>query len=88
VPTLQEGGLKGADVASIWGLHAPPNTPMELRRTIRNAVAAVMQDPELKQKLADRGYEPIVNTPEEHQAQTAALVNQWIEVGKTVNLKE
>lgn len=88
VPTLQEGGLKGADVASIWGLHAPPNTPMELRRTIRDAVAAVMQDQELKQKLADRGYEPIVNTPEEHRAQTAALVNQWIEVGKTVNLKE
>ena len=88
VPTLQEGGLKGADVASIWGLHAPPGTPIEIRRAVRDAVAAVMQEPDLKQKLADRGYEPIVNTPEAHQAQTAALVNQWIEVGKTVNLKE
>ena len=88
VPTLQEGGLKGADVASIWGLHAPPGTPIEIRRAVCDAVAAVMQEPDLKQKLADRGYEPIVNTPEAHQAQTAALVNQWIEVGKTVNLKE
>jgi tripartite-type tricarboxylate transporter receptor subunit TctC len=88
VPTLQEAGLKGADVASIWGLHAPPNTPIEIRRAVRDAVAAVMQDPELKQKLADRGYEPIVNTPEAQQAETARLVNQWIEVGKTVNLKE
>jgi tripartite-type tricarboxylate transporter receptor subunit TctC len=88
VPTLQEGGLKGADVASIWGLHAPPNTPIEIRRAVRDAVAAALQDPELKQKLADRGYEPIVNTPEAQQAETARLVNQWIEVGKTVNLKE
>jgi tripartite-type tricarboxylate transporter receptor subunit TctC len=88
VPTLQEGGLKGADVSSIWGLHAPPGTPIEIRRAVRDAVAAVMQEPELKQKLTERGYEPIANTPEEHQAQTAALVNQWIEVGKTVNLKE
>ena len=39
-------------------------------------------------KLAEYGYEPIANTPEEHQVQTAALVNQWIEVGKNVNLKE
>ncbi len=88
VPTLQEGGLKGADVASIWGLHAPPATPIEIRRAMRDAVAAVLQEPELKQKLAERGYEPIANTPEAHQAQTAALVTQWIEVGKTVNLKE
>jgi hypothetical protein len=34
------------------------------------------------------GYEAIANTPEEHQAQTTALVTQWIEVGKKVNLKE
>ena len=33
VPTLQESGLKGADVTSIWGLHAPPGTPIEIRRT-------------------------------------------------------
>ena len=55
---------------------------------MRAAVAEVVRDPELAKKLAEFGYEPIANTPEEHQAQTIALVNQWIEVGKTVNLKE
>jgi tripartite-type tricarboxylate transporter receptor subunit TctC len=88
VPTFQEAGVKGADVASVWGLHAPPATPIELRRTVRDAVAEVMRDPEMTGKLTQWGYEAIANTPEEHQAQTAALVTQWIEVGKKVNLKE
>ena len=47
-----------------------------------------MRDPEVAKKLVERGYETVANTPEEHQAQTAALVSQWIEVGKKVNLKE
>ncbi|MGH8429456.1 MAG: Bug family tripartite tricarboxylate transporter substrate binding protein, partial [Solimonas sp.] len=88
VPTFQESGIKGADVTSLWGLHAPPGTPIEVRRAMRDAVGAVMREPALARKLAESGYEPILNTPEEHQAQTTALVNQWIEVGKKVNLKE
>jgi tripartite-type tricarboxylate transporter receptor subunit TctC len=88
VPTFQESGVKGADVTSVWGLHAPPGTPIEIRRVMRDAVAEVLRDPELVKKLAERGYEVIANTPDEHQAQTTALVTQWIEVGKKVNLKE
>jgi tripartite-type tricarboxylate transporter receptor subunit TctC len=88
VPTLQESGLSGADVESVWGLHAPPGTPIEVRRLLRDAVAEAMRDPETTKRLAERGYGIIANTPEEHQAQTTALVNQWVEIGKTVNLKE
>lgn len=88
VPTFQESGITGADVTSLWGLHAPPGTPIEVRRTMRDALGAVMREPKLAMKLAEFGYEPIINTPEEHQAQTAALVTQWIDVGKKVNLKE
>ena len=54
---------------------------------MREAIAEVLRDPVAK-RLAEYGYETIANTPEEHQAQTVALVNQWIEVGKKVNLKE
>ncbi|HEY4167573.1 MAG TPA: tripartite tricarboxylate transporter substrate binding protein, partial [Reyranella sp.] len=88
VPTFTEAGLSDADVTSVWGLHAPANTPIALRRTVRDAIAEVMRDPDVAKRLAKYGYEPIANTPEEHQAQTAALVRQWLDVGKTVNLKE
>jgi tripartite-type tricarboxylate transporter receptor subunit TctC len=88
VPTLQEQGLKDADVFSVWGLHAPAGTPIENRRAIRNAIAEVMKDPDVARKLVERGYETIVNTPEEQEIETARQVNHWIEVGKRVNLKE
>jgi tripartite-type tricarboxylate transporter receptor subunit TctC len=88
VPTFTEAGLADADVTSVWGLHAPAGTPIALRRTIRDVIAEVVRDPETAKRLVEYGYEPIANTPEEHQAQTAALVNKWIEIGKTVNLKE
>ena len=88
VPTFQESGLKDADVDSVWGLHAPAGTPVEIRRAVRAAVGDLMRDPETMQKLSERGYSAILNTPEEQQVRTEALVNQWIEVGKKVNLKE
>jgi tripartite-type tricarboxylate transporter receptor subunit TctC len=88
VPTFTEAGLPDADVTSVWGLHAPPATPIAVRRTVRDAVAEVVRDPDLAKRLAEYGYEAIVNTPEEHQTQTANLVNRWIEIGRTVNLKE
>ena len=47
-----------------------------------------MREPDTAKQLTDRGYQTIASTPEEHQAQTNALVGQWIEVGKKVNLKE
>ena len=88
VPTFQESGVKGADVQSVWGLHAPQGTPLAIRRAVRDAVAEVMRASEIVNKLVERGYETVSNTPERHQAQTEALVAQWIEVGKKVNLKE
>ena len=88
VPTFQESGIKGADVTSVWGLHAPAATPLAIRQAVRDAVAEVMRDPEVVKKLVERGYETVANTPQEHQAQTEALVAQWIEIGKKVNLKE
>ncbi|BBK32340.1 tripartite-type tricarboxylate transporter receptor subunit TctC [Stella humosa] len=88
VPTFQESGVTGADVMSVWGVHAPAGTPIAVRRTLRDAISAVMREPEMTAKLAERGYHVNANTPEEHQAQTEAIVAQWLEVGKKVNLKE
>jgi tripartite-type tricarboxylate transporter receptor subunit TctC len=88
VATLHEQGVKDADVFSVWGLHAPAGTPIEIRRAIRDAIVEVAKDPEVAKKLLERGYEMTLNTPEEQEVLTAQTVNLWIEVGKKVNLKE
>lgn len=88
IPTFEAAGLPGVDVASLWGLHAPAGTPLALRQTIRDAVKKVMEEPELRARLNQMGYQPINNTPEEHEAQTRAIVQQWIEIGRQVNLHQ
>ncbi len=88
VPTFAEAGVPGVDVTSVWGIHAPARTPIEIRRKLRDALVATMQDPEVSRRLNQLGYDPIGNTPEEHQRQTEEIVALWIDVAKRVNLNE
>jgi tripartite-type tricarboxylate transporter receptor subunit TctC len=88
VPTFAESGLPGVDITSVWGIHAPARTPIAIRRTLRDAIVATMQDPPVHRRLRELGYDPVGNTPEEHQRQTEQIVALWIEVEKRVNLNE
>lgn len=88
IPTFAEAGLPGVDVGSLWGLHAPAGTPLEIRRKLRDACAVVMTEPAMNARLKELGYEPICNTPEEHQRQTAEIVARWVEIGRRVNLNQ
>lgn len=88
VPTLQEQGVEGADVMSVWGVHAPAGTPIEVRRKLRDAIVKVMNKPEITKRLNGLGYSIIGNTPEEHQKQTEDTVNLWLDIAKKVNLSD
>ncbi len=88
IPTFTEAGLAEVDVPSIWGLHAPANTPLEFRTKVRDAIVATMQEPAVSEKMLKMGYEMIGNTPEEHQRQTEKIVNDWLDISRKVNLKE
>ena len=86
VPTFEEGGLKGVDVQSIWGLHAPAATPLALRRTLRDAVVEVMRMPDINAKLVEAGYDVVGSTPEAHDAETRRLVAFWIDLATKVKI--
>ena len=86
VPTFEEAGLKGVDMTSIWGIHAPAGTPLAVRRALRDMLVEVMRQPEATAKLAEQGYDILGTTPEEHDAETRRLVNFWVELGKKIKL--
>ncbi|MCX7371305.1 MAG: tripartite tricarboxylate transporter substrate-binding protein [Alphaproteobacteria bacterium] len=88
IPTFAEAGLPGVDVASIWGLHAPAGTPLPIRETIREAFRAAAEEPETRARLEQMGYQPIFSTPVEHARQTRAVIEQWMEIGRRVNLNQ
>ncbi len=53
VPTLNEQGLKGFEVKVWHGLYAPKGTPAPVLEKLNAALRAAMQDPSVKQRLAD-----------------------------------
>ena len=53
VPTLDEQGLKGFEVKVWHGMYAPKGTPAPVLDKIGVALRAAMQDPQVKQRLAD-----------------------------------
>lgn len=88
VPTFEESGLKGVDITSVWGIHAPAGTPLPIRRTLRDMLVEVMRSPEITKRMNGLGYDIIGSTPEEHDAETRRLVAFWLDLGTRIKLKE
>jgi tripartite-type tricarboxylate transporter receptor subunit TctC len=85
VPTLQEQGVKGAEVQSWQAVAAPKGTPADVKKKLRDAIAAILNDPSVKDKLVAQGFEIVADTPEhfaKYQATEYARWKQLIETRK------
>jgi tripartite-type tricarboxylate transporter receptor subunit TctC len=77
VPTFAEAGLAGVNAESYWGLYAPAATPPAVVKILNQHFTRALTNPQLAQRLADLGYEPIANTPQEHTAQMKQMIDDW-----------
>lgn len=65
VPTLIEAGVPNYVMGSWQGVVAPAGTPAGVVRTINVAIADVLKDPAVRQRLEAQGAEVIANSPQE-----------------------
>ena len=66
VPTLQEQGLKGADVGIWHGLYAPKGTPKPVLDKLVSSLQTALADADVQKRFADLGavtYGPDKQTP-------------------------
>jgi tripartite-type tricarboxylate transporter receptor subunit TctC len=80
VPTVDEAGVKGFDVVTWNGFFAPANTPPEVIETLSREVRTVLADPDLRQRYADLGLEPLPNSPAELGALLRREIGKWSRV--------
>jgi tripartite-type tricarboxylate transporter receptor subunit TctC len=59
VPTIDASGLKGYEADTYFGLFAPAGTPAEILARIHKEVAALVTTPEIKERFAAQGVEPV-----------------------------
>ncbi len=85
VPTMEELGFKGVTVYSWQAAVAPKGIPADVRNKLRDAIVTALNDPSVKPKLLDLGFEIVGNTPEQFAEFEAREFGRWkkvIEVGK------
>lgn len=80
VPTVQESGVTGFEVASWNGLFAPTKTPPEAIQILNRALQDVLAAPDLRQRFLDLGIEAKASTPEELSARLRRDIEKWSNV--------
>ncbi len=68
LPTMDEAGVKGFDVTSWQGYFGPANMPKEIVTKLNAEIRKVVERPDIKKELANRGMEAFSGTPEEFDA--------------------
>ncbi|WP_219214874.1 Bug family tripartite tricarboxylate transporter substrate binding protein [Variovorax boronicumulans] len=87
IPTVAESGVPGYEVSGWFGLLAPAGTPPAVLKTIQQAIAEAVKQPEVNKQMLDLGAQPVANTPEAFAALVQADVAKWREVVKTTGVK-
>lgn len=77
VPTIAESGMPDLEVASWYGLVAPAATPQRAIAKLSREITAMVNSPEMKERLLALGTEPIGNTPEQFAASMKAEVVRY-----------
>ncbi|SFC46680.1 Tripartite-type tricarboxylate transporter, receptor component TctC [Polaromonas sp. OV174] len=88
VLTLMEQGVKDFDASVFFGIVAPAGTPQDVVAKLNTAFTQVLQQPDVKQRLAEQGLEP---PPQYTPAQLAGYMRsetaKWREVIKVSGAK-
>jgi tripartite-type tricarboxylate transporter receptor subunit TctC len=87
VPTFAEEGVKDQDADTLTGVVAPAKTPKEIVALLAREIAKGVAQPDVQQRLAQLGFRPVANTPDEFAARIKLEIDKWGKVVHDANLK-
>ncbi len=87
LPTISEAGLSGYSATTWYGLYAPKGTPTEIINKINRATLEVLQNEELRDRLIQRGFEPIGNSPKDFAVFISSEIAKWAKVVRLAGIE-
>ena len=88
LPTIEEAGYRGYDAGTWYGVFAPARLPPAIVTQLHQALAKVMQAPDLKKRLQEQqGAEVQVLAPDEFAAHLQKERNELVPLIKSIGLK-
>ncbi len=86
-PTIAESGYKGFEASTWYGLLAPAGTPAAVVARLNAEVNRALATPEVRQRLAAEGGEPLGGPPEQFASFLKAEHAKWSRVVKESGAK-
>ncbi len=62
IPTVAESGMTGFEFVSWYGLWGPKGLPADIAAKLQAQVAAIVTEPDVKERMAILGFEPVGST--------------------------
>ncbi|HEV7802701.1 MAG TPA: tripartite tricarboxylate transporter substrate binding protein [Burkholderiales bacterium] len=81
VPTSKEAGFPNFQMSIWYGMFAPAGTPRDIVERLHREVAKALQDPALRQQMANAGMDPWLGTPDDLGA---LLRNETVRYSKII----
>jgi len=87
VPTMEEVGFKGFDAMQWYGSVGPANMPADVVKRLNETQVAVLQAPDLAEKLAAEAVEPWPMSPEQFGQYIRADIERWTKLARQRNIQ-
>jgi tripartite-type tricarboxylate transporter receptor subunit TctC len=88
IPTVAEAGLPGTEVATLVGIVAPAGTPEPIVRKLQDVLVRMVKKPEVRERFATIGVEPVGSTSEEFAKAIKADIARWGEVARRAKIEK
>jgi tripartite-type tricarboxylate transporter receptor subunit TctC len=87
IPTVVELGYKEA-AANPWnGVLAPAGTPTEIVDLLYREFARIVQQPDVRERFAQMGMDPIANSPDQFSAEIREAVTRWPPIVRAAGIR-
>ncbi|HXF66738.1 MAG TPA: tripartite tricarboxylate transporter substrate binding protein [Burkholderiales bacterium] len=87
VPTMAEAGYPGHEADTMTGMLLPAGTPRAIVERWHSETARVMALPEVKERIAEMGFNIVVNPPREFAQQIREEVARWGKVIRQAGIR-
>ena len=86
-PTFAEAGLRDFEIDNFTGLVGPAGMPADAVARVHAAAVKALATPQVKERFASLGVQPVGNTPEQFGAVIREDLARWSKVIKSAGIK-
>ncbi len=87
VPSFAESGMAGFDTSGWFSMYCAPKTPPHIVKKLNAEIQAILNEPDVRERLLTFGATPLTGTPDDLRRQLAREVPTWRKVIQEAGVK-